>query len=139
MNPRLAEIAPKLQKLMLMLSSDQPGEVKAAANAIERTLKAVGADWHDLAGAIAQPPAAQPAAQPKQQQQRYQQPQPNNWDDPDPRDWRMLYQHCREHLDVLSARELDFMDTLSRWRGRLTEKQFSWLVAIDTKLSVAGL
>jgi hypothetical protein len=135
MNPRLAEIAPKLQKLVLMLSSDSPGEVKAAANAIERTLKAVGADWHDLAGAIAHPPQPAPQNQQRQQQQQY-----GNWDaDPDPRDWRTLYKHCHEHLDVLSSREEDFMDTLSRWRGRLTEKQFAWLAAIDARLRRAGL
>src|SRR4029077_10439861 len=39
----------RLRQLVLMLSSDQDGEVVAAAHAIERTLKADGKDWHWLA------------------------------------------------------------------------------------------
>jgi hypothetical protein len=35
----LAAITPRLRKLLLMLSSSQPGEVVAAANAIDRALK----------------------------------------------------------------------------------------------------
>jgi len=48
----LAPIAPRLRKLLLMLSSSAPGEVVAAAGAIGRTLKDAGADWHDLAGGL---------------------------------------------------------------------------------------
>lgn len=46
---RISEIAPKLEKLVLMLSSDQAGEVVAAAAAIKRALRTAGADWYDLA------------------------------------------------------------------------------------------
>lgn len=48
----LATIAPRLRQLILLLSSSHPGEVANAAAAIERTLKAAGADWHALAEAI---------------------------------------------------------------------------------------
>jgi len=45
-------VAPKLAKLILLLGSDQDGEVLAAARAIGRTLGAVKADWHDLVRAL---------------------------------------------------------------------------------------
>src|SRR5262245_45641674 len=41
-------IRPKLQSLLLLLSSPVEGERLAATAAIERVLKANGADWHDL-------------------------------------------------------------------------------------------
>ena len=46
------ELADRLGKLLLMLSSDRAGEVAAAAAAITRTLASAGADWHRLADAI---------------------------------------------------------------------------------------
>ena len=49
---------PKLPQLLLLLSSDQPGEVVTAAHAIGRALKTAGADWHDLAEAISRPEPA---------------------------------------------------------------------------------
>lgn len=47
----------RVAKCILLLSSDQPGEVVAAANAIGRTLIAYGATWHELAATAACPPA----------------------------------------------------------------------------------
>jgi len=43
---------PQLGKLVRMLSSDQPGEVVAAAEAIKRTLAAQGLDIHALAAVV---------------------------------------------------------------------------------------
>ena len=48
--------AVRLRKLVLLLSSDQPGEVAAAATAIGRALAADGATWHDLAERLADDP-----------------------------------------------------------------------------------
>ena len=48
----LSPIASDIAKLILLLSSDKPGEVNATALAIGRKLKAGGCDWHDLAAAI---------------------------------------------------------------------------------------
>lgn len=48
----LAPIADKLSKLVRMLTSDQDGEVVAAARSINRTLKNAGLDIHVLAAAI---------------------------------------------------------------------------------------
>lgn len=43
---------PAITKMVLMLSSNQPGEVVAAAAAIDRSLKGAGRDWFDLVRAI---------------------------------------------------------------------------------------
>jgi hypothetical protein len=48
----LAPIAPKLAKLLPVLASPADGEVVGAARAIDRTLRANGCDWHDLAAAL---------------------------------------------------------------------------------------
>jgi hypothetical protein len=45
-----------------MLSSDQPGEVYAAARAIGRVLVDDGTDWHWLADRAVRPAAPQPEA-----------------------------------------------------------------------------
>ena len=55
MSGAVVALAPKLTKLVLLLGSDKPGEVVAAAAAIGRTLHAGGADWHDLAEVISRP------------------------------------------------------------------------------------
>ncbi len=55
----------RLRKLVVMLSSDEPGEVAAAAEAIGRALKAEGRDWHWLAAELADseaPPEGRRAA-----------------------------------------------------------------------------
>lgn len=39
----------KIAKLVLMLSSQNPGEVFNAAQAIGRALQTIGKDWHDIA------------------------------------------------------------------------------------------
>lgn len=48
----LNDAAPKLKKLIPLLSSDQDGEVVAAVRALGRTLKAAGSDFHTLAEAM---------------------------------------------------------------------------------------
>ncbi len=48
MTHRLTLIAPRLCKLLLMLSSPHDGEVVAAARAIAAALNNAGHDWHDL-------------------------------------------------------------------------------------------
>lgn len=48
----IADLAPSLRPLILLLSSDKPGEVAAAAAQITRRLKRAGIDWHDLNDAL---------------------------------------------------------------------------------------
>ena len=112
------QITPRLRQLLLLLSSDQPGEVVAAAAAIKRTLRSGGCDFHDLvAGLIASPSLA-----------------PNSQASSDG-DWRAMRGFCLKHQNRLSARELEFVTSLGRWRGTLTDKQFNWLSAIHARLS----
>ena len=61
MNQKLTPVAPRLGKMLLMLSSPHDGEVVAAVRAIERALRGAGHDWHDLVQALF-PSPAQPDA-----------------------------------------------------------------------------
>jgi hypothetical protein len=60
----LVPVAPKIGKLIVLLSSDKDGEVLSAARTIGRTLHGAGASWHDLAAAIERPPAVRHAGRP---------------------------------------------------------------------------
>jgi hypothetical protein len=51
----LTPIAAKLATFIRLLSSDKDGEVVVAARAMQRTLKAVGADIHALADRVEKP------------------------------------------------------------------------------------
>lgn len=66
----------KISKLLPMLSSDQDGEVVAAARAIGRALKAAKADWHDLAKAISAGVASEPQGKKAWYEPPYGRPEP---------------------------------------------------------------
>jgi hypothetical protein len=119
---RISEIAPKLEKLVLMLSSGRPGEVVAAAAAIERALQSAGTDWHDLAAELTKPAALSH----NKNRASYRS------------GWRPLHAYCRAHLDALSNRERDFVTPLDSWRGNITEKQRARLDAIHDRLRRQG-
>jgi hypothetical protein len=119
----LAQI-PRLRQLLLMLSSNHPGEVAAAAAAIGRTLKAAGTDWHALASGL-----LTEAPQPRSQRWR----RDNDTDDAADR-WREMHEFCAERIELLRSREQEFIESLGEWRGRPTDKQLAWLVAIYTRL-----
>jgi hypothetical protein len=106
----------KLGKLIRMLSSDQPGEVTSAARAIVRTLQAAGTDIHALADHA----------------ERLQEPPREN--NNKRRSWRDRRAWCAEHSGHLTARELEFITSLARWRGYPTPKQMDWLEAIEEKI-----
>jgi hypothetical protein len=53
---RLDQIAPRLKKLLLMLSSERDGEVVNAARLIGTTLRRADSDWHDLAAGLLETP-----------------------------------------------------------------------------------
>jgi hypothetical protein len=92
--------------------------VAAAAAAIGRTLRAAGADWHDLINGL-----VREAPQPKR---------PNTTSSD--RDWRTLREFCLSQRERLRERELKFLEDIGRWRGDLTEKQHGWLAAIQARL-----
>jgi hypothetical protein len=117
----LAQI-PRLRQLLLLLSSDQPGEVAAAAAAIGRALKAAGGDWHDLAnGLLAEPP--------DQRGRGFDDVR----DEPE-ENWREIHEFCADRCELLRSREAEFIESLGEWRGRPTEKQMAWLHAIYARL-----
>lgn len=119
----LAQI-PRLRQLLLLLSSDQPGEVAAAAAAIGRALKAAGGDWHDLAnGLLTEPPPA--AGRHRGSDRAREAPE---------EDWREMHEFCADHSELLRSREAEFIESLGEWRGRPTEKQMGWLCAIYARL-----
>jgi hypothetical protein len=111
--------AGRLEKLLLMLSSDHPGEVVAAAQAIGRTLKADGTDWHDLASRLTTNPNPKPR---------------RGRDEHRTGDWHVMHEFCLDRDRLLRPREHDFISNLCEWRGDLTEKQHAWLVAIYQRL-----
>jgi hypothetical protein len=121
---RLAEIGPRLKKLLLMLSSEQPGEVINAARLIGTTLRGVGADWHDLTAGLLTPATAPHSA-------RWSAGE--TWDEDD-LDWHAMREFCLQHPELLRSREREFMDSIGDWRGQLTEKQFAWLNSIHARV-----
>ena len=117
MSPALAAVAPRLHKLILMLSSEHEGEAFGAVRAIGRVLKDAGGDWHDLADAIA-----------------------GNAPHLPPTDWRGDLDLCVKHVDRLRALEQNFVKTLhstTRWREP-SEKQVRWLADIAHRLREAA-
>jgi hypothetical protein len=108
----LAQIAPRLHKLLLMLSSDEPGEVINAARAIGRALRNIGADWHDLVAGLNVPHATT--------------------------DWRSMRDFCGRHDDALNERERNFIADLAHWHGTPSEKQLAWLTSIHARLRRAA-
>jgi hypothetical protein len=102
-----ATITPTLGKLIPLLGSDKSGEVVATAAAIGRVLEANGLDWHSLAAAVA--------------------PMVDE-------DWRNTLAYCSRHAAQLSAKENDFLKTLTHWRGEPSERQLDWLEGIAAKL-----
>ena len=112
----------RLGKLIRLLSSDRPGEVVAAAGAINRALRAAGLDIHRLADVVERSPLV-PGQTP-----------PTPRDDSTAGDWRAMRRFCAGHDALLSAREKEFIADIKRWRGRLTPKQHDWLTAIYQRL-----
>jgi hypothetical protein len=120
----LTPIGPKLAKLIPLLSSDKDGEVLATARAIERTLRAEGCDWHDLASAVTREPETRVIY--------IKQPEP------EPKDWCDLARWCCDHDDDrLNPKERMFVaDMASRLvcGGEPSERQAAWLRAIYARL-----
>ena len=117
----ITNIAPKLQRLFLLLSSDQPGEVVAAAAALKRTLQSSGCDFHDLVAGLTSSSAEKIKF-------------PEEPEDRDEYSWHAWRDFCLAHQGSLRSREHEFVTSLKTWRGPLSEKQFRWLEAIHMRL-----
>jgi hypothetical protein len=111
--------AARIGQLVRLLGSDRSGEVVAAATAINRTLSAVGLDFHYLADVteralVTAKPDHEPVA--------------------------TMIRFCWIHLSQLSAKEQDFIINLERLVRRLgdrfdpSERQLAWLISIYDRI-----
>jgi hypothetical protein len=108
----LATAAPRLRKLILMLSSSHDGEVVGAARAIARVLQDANADWHALADAISFP----------------------NQTHASHLKWQEMARACRMQAHRLSPREFDFINNIALASYEPSEKQLKWLRDIYCRL-----
>ena len=120
--PIPARITAKITKLVAMLSSDNDSEVVTTVRAIQRTLKAAGADFHTLAKAIAYGGEAQPELVRRSS----------------PGSWVEVARWCRDHeAGRLGPREREFVASMVRrlvCGARPTERQARWLKSIFVRL-----
>jgi hypothetical protein len=114
----LTTIAPKLAKMLLMLSSDCDHEVVAAARAIDNTLQSAGFDWHDLAAAVHRMPIESDAGADWCKQ----------------RDERSNISWCLSRRFLLSVQDREFLENIREQRKPLSPKQQQWLSDICKKL-----
>ncbi|MEM6550403.1 MAG: hypothetical protein AAF713_22160 [Pseudomonadota bacterium] len=104
--------------MILLLSSDQPGEVFAAAQMIGHKLERAGLDWHALADALgdSQSSESSESAGPRAAES-----------------WSDAIDHILAHADDLSEREHRFVLSaggIVRRGWTLSEKQAAWLHAL---------
>lgn len=125
----------KLSKLILMLSSDNDGEVVNAARAIGRTLPACQLDWHKLAAILSSPSSIVPPPKPRPSPQ-----QSNASSYATPEDWARIDALFNKHLADLMPNEKSFIKQLvtsgriySRDKTFMTTRQRMWLHAIHAK------
>jgi hypothetical protein len=115
----LAAVAPRIGQLIRLLASDKDGEVVAAARALARTLKSVGADFHELADVLDRPlPAALELPAPRPEAAG-------------PADAAWLRRH---HWGRLNEKEQGFILQMMNWRGAPTERQSVWLRSIAERM-----
>src|SRR5215472_12773340 len=115
----LLGIAPTLAKLVRLLSSNRDGEVVASVHAMRRLLASVGLSLHDLADAIELPARI-------------------SQHDDDAGDWRVMAKACAQCPHLLSKREISFVTTMTRWRGKPSRKQAEWLETIYDRIREAA-
>ena len=120
MTPALAsDDRRRLVGILSRLASNHDGERAAAGLLATRLLSARGLRWEEVIG-LALPP-------PRRDTWAYAEP-------PRP-GWRDRVAACRSRPDLLSARELDFLESLRSWTGALRPKQAAWLERIAAKVA----
>ena len=114
----------RIEKFLLLLGSDKPGEVVAAAAALCRTLKSEGRDLHDLVGALNGRVVYRDKIIEKTVYPKVEELSP-----------REIAQLCLDQdTSHLNDREWQFLEDMSRRYGVPTPKQEAWLFAIHDKL-----
>lgn len=98
----------KVGKLIRLLASDKPGEVVAAASALQRTLQASGRDLHDVADIVEA--GLRPAAQP---------PRAACWGPPlpSPHDWVSMSWYLHYHRHQLRSDQAEFVADMLLGQG----------------------
>jgi hypothetical protein len=145
------DVATKLKRAVLMLSSPHEGEQLAAVRAIDRLLKGAGQDWHSFADRIGNDNAVTPrqieqlkqlAIDQHHQIERLQRELDEanaraHFADIEERDWCVLRDFCLARKSLLRPREVEFVESLRRWRSKLSKKQMDWLVSLCLRLKRA--
>jgi hypothetical protein len=103
----LNQIAPRLKKLLLMLSPERDGEIVNAAHLIGTTLRGAGADWHDLVTGLLTPARAATQSAHDRNDRNL--------------DWHAMREFYLQHLHLLRPCEHEFIASLGDWRSPLTE------------------
>lgn len=114
----------RIEKFLLLLASDKPGEVVAAAAALCRALKAEGRDLHDLVGAL----NGRVVYRDKVVEKKV-------YPSVEELSTREIAQLCLDQdTSDLNDRERQFLDDMSRRYSTPTPKQEAWLFALHDKL-----
>ena len=116
----------RIKKSLLLLGSDKPGEVVAAAAALCRVLRATGHDLHDLVRALNRRTVYRDKIVEKT---KVVYPKVEELS---PREIAQLCLDCG--TSCLSDRERQFLEDMSRRYSAPTSKQEAWLFAIHDKL-----
>lgn len=148
MSDALAPIAGKLAKFIRMLSSDQDGDVIAAAHAIMRALRGAGADIHALAGRIEKPNGRLSEMEMKRlynagyhdgmraaEDKKFGLGDFHNIDGT--LDWHEISLFCQRRSDRLCEKERTFINDMAAgtvWGREPSEKQIKWLKSLFYKL-----
>ena len=106
-----------LYQLILMLSSDQDGEVLAAVRAVGKALSRDGRDWHWLAEHLTEGPPIRHVAG------------GDGWEACD-----VAAQLLKAGAGQLSQWEIDFLNDMTFWSGPATDRQDAVLRRIADKL-----
>src|SRR5262245_24617476 len=95
----------RLVKLLGMLSSAHDGERANAGAMADKLVRGHGLTWTDVIGSVVSERAG------------------SRKSDTDDLNWRVMHRFCLDHRGALRGRELEFITSLSDWRGSLTRKQ----------------
>jgi hypothetical protein len=144
----LTQIAAKLATFIRLLSSDKDGEVVAAARAMQRTLRAAGADIHALADRVEKPNGAElsEADMKKLYDAGFADGRraaentahgPGDFHNTDGTPgWREIAVWCQQQSARLREKEKGFIDDMAArtvWREP-SERQGKWLLSIYYRL-----
>jgi hypothetical protein len=135
----------RLEKLIKMLSSNNDGEVIAAARAIQRTLSGAGSDVHELAERISGGKLSE-AEMRKIYDAAYEDGKNDaaidkGFTDVAGPSWHQMATFCAERGERwLTTREREFVDDMVSWTARRdpTEKQGKWLHVLYVRLERLG-